>query len=236
MKQFVFFIMICCMAVACKKSGSGSTKLALYNATHSIAALSASWSGIGINANPLAQAQSSGSATTPYVQLPAGTNNIVVTAGSRTFFDKNAFAAFGNAYTLLVYDTSSADSTLNTLLLTDDLTLPDTASAKCRFINCVPDTMSINFFLVNKVDTFAIQNASFIGRIPLASSVQPFGNVKRGTYKPYLVQAATRLAFFTTTDSITLTRQSIYSFIYSGLKTGTGARGIKFNIINHPAD
>lgn len=239
MKQFLFFIITACVvATACKKSAGGSTRLVVYNATHSIAGLSAAWNGNGITANPLAQAQFSGSATAPYVSLPAGTNNVLVRTTSKVFFDKNAYTAAGNAYTLLVYDTSKTDSSLNILLLTDNLTLPDTASAKCRIINCVADTTTLRAVLLNKKDTLAFPatGSSFIGRAPATSTVQAFASVKKGTYRFLMVENYTGLIVYTAPDSIALTAQSIHSLLYSGLKTGVGAAGIKFNAITHPVN
>lgn len=240
MKQLLFFIIAagCLFVTACKKSEGGTTRLFVYNATHSIAGLSANWNGNSITTNPLAQAQFSGSATAPYVPLPAGTNNIVARTTNKVFLDKNAYTAVGNAYTLLVYDTSKTDSSLSTLLLTDDLTLPDTASAKCRVINCVADTTTLLAVLLNKKDTLAFPAtaSSFIGRAPATSTVQAFASVKKGTYLFLMVEKYTSLIVYTATDSVALTAQSIHSLFYSGLKTGTGAAGIKFNAITHPVN
>jgi len=234
MKQCFLLLTVCCLLfVACKKTEGGTTRIIFYNGTYSIAALQGAWNGGSLTANPLAQAQYAGSAAAPYLALPAGTNNITVTAGARTFLDKNAYTAMGNNYTLLVYDTAAKDSSVNTLLLADDLTLPDTANAKCRFINCAPDTTQLVPVIYNKIDTLAFSTGNFIGNKPSASAVQPFANVKKGKYAFVIVQKPTGIPVFAATDSLSFTSQSIYSLIYSGLKTATGARGIKFNLLMH---
>jgi hypothetical protein len=238
MKQYLIILSACCLlAVACKKSEGGSSRFAFYNATHSIAALTFAFNGTDITtASALAQGQSSGSSLTPYGSLPAGTNNFIAKAGTRTFLNNNAYTVAGSAYTFLSYDSTATDSSVHTIFLLDDLALPDTASAKCRFINCAADTMVLVPVLLNNRDTLALPNGSFIGKNPSASTVQSFVNVKKGKYKFFLVQQASPNAIvFTGTDSLSLIGQSIYSFIYSGLKAATGAKGIKFNIITHPA-
>lgn len=225
----IFFLLF----TACKKSEGDTTRVVLYNASYSTSGLSAAWNGTGINASPLSQGQSSGQAGDLYAFLPAGTNNITVASGTTTIFDKNAYTAAGNAYTLLVYDTSAKSASLNTLLLTDDLTLPDTTAAKCRFINCAPDTMTLIPVMLNKADTFAFPNGSFIGRTPAATSIQGFATIKKGRYRFLLVQNVTGIIQYSAADSVTLTPQSIYSFIYSGLKTGSGPTGIKLSMLTH---
>jgi hypothetical protein len=223
---------------SCKKNVGTISRLLVTNATLATGDLSVSWSGFPLTPTALAQGKTTGTTAEPYLQVPAGTNNIVLKSGSTVLLDKNIYGAPSN-FSLLVYDTSLTSATLNVAVLTDDLTLPDTTSlAKCRFIDCVPDTNVVDVILLNIADTVAITSVSFIGANPTVSTLQTFGTLKSGTYKPLVYKTGTA---FTVSplfagDSITLGPQKICTLVYSGKPGSTGPDALKLAAIFHPTN
>jgi len=222
---------------SCKSTGTTS-RLLVTNATLATGDLSVLWSGYLLTPTALAQGKTTGTATEPYLQVPAGTNNIVLKSGSTVVLDKNIYGAPSN-FSLLVYDTSLTSATLNVAVLTDNLTLPDTTSlAKCRFIDCVPDTNVVDVLLLRAADTVAITGISFIGANPTVSSLQTFGTLKSGKYRPVVYKtgtAFTALPLFSA-DSVTLGPQSICTLVYSGKPGSSGADSLKLAAIFHPGN
>jgi len=234
------FVLMCLVAGAivffsCKNVGTTS-RLLINNATLSTGDLSVLWSGSSLTPTALAQGKTTGTAAAPYLQVPAGTNNIILKSGNNVLLDKNIYGAPAN-FSVLVYDTSLTSSTLNVAVLTDNLTLPDTIRlAKCRFINCVPDTNIVDVLLLNTTDTVAITGVSFIGANPTLSTLQTFGTLKSGTYKPLIYKTGTPFTVspLLAADSVTLGPQKICTLVYSGKQGSTGADALKLAVIFHP--
>lgn len=238
MKYFLFTgFIISCLFYSCKKSDGGVANFMLVNGTYSVNSLTAAINGTAINASPLTQGQYSGTIAAPYNKIPPGTNNLTVSFGTTIFLDKNIYTGSVNGYSLLIYDTSASIVSPNYLFLTDDLTKPDTSLVKFRFIYTMPGD-SIDFLLTKKTDSTKADSVAniqtFIGNNPTAASLQSFGfTPKHGTYKPFIFNHSTAQLLYTS-DSITMGKAQIISFIYSGLPNGTGNSAPKFTMIVHP--
>jgi len=223
---------------SCKKNVGTVSRLLVHNATLATADLSVIWNGASLTPTALAQGKTSGTVAEPYQLVPAGTNNIIMKSGGTVLLDKNIYGAPAN-FSLLVYDTSLSSATLNVAVLTDDLTLPDTTSlAKCRFIDCVPDTNVVDVILLNSVDTVSITGVGFIGANPTVSTLQTFGTLKSGTYSPFIYKTGTAFtaAPLFAGNNITLGPQQICTLVYSGKPGSTGADSLKLAAIFHPVN
>jgi Domain of unknown function (DUF4397) len=239
MKSYLFVLLIGIAGfVSCKKTAGTTSKILVLNATYSIPALTAELNGIPITNTALSQGQVSGTADAPYQNFPAGTNNIVLKSGANVLVDKNLYTGPVNGYSIMVYDTSQlAGSTKNVLILTDDLILPDTASVRLRFINCVPDTLLVDVLLVNTSGTDSvalISNAAFIGAAATANSVQSFNAIKyHGQSYTIKIKKAGSQELLSTVNNYLFKEREIYSFVYSGLPTGSGATARKLVVVHH---
>jgi hypothetical protein len=239
MKKFLFVILIGITGfIACKKTAGTTSKILVINATYSISALTAELNGIAITQSALAQGQTCGTADAPYQILPAGTNNILLKSGTSVLSDKNLYMGSASGYSILVYDTGqSAGTAKNILQLTDDLTLPDTASIGFRFINCVPDTLPADVWLVNSngADSAILtSNAAFIGATATASALQAFNAIRYpGQSYSIKVKIAGTQELVAAASNYLFKERGIYSFVYSGLPAGSGATARKLSVIHH---
>jgi Domain of unknown function (DUF4397) len=239
MKYYLFVLLIVAAAfVACKKTAGTTSKILLLNATYSIPALTAELNGIPVTNTALSQGQVSGTPDIPYQNFPAGTNNIVLKSGTNVLADKNLYTGPANGYSIMVYDTSqSAGNAKNILILTDDLTVPDTAAVRLRFINCIPDTLLVDVLLVNTngADSVAlISSAAFIGATATASSLQSFNAIKyHGQSYNIKIKKAGSQELLASVNNYLFKEREIYSFVYSGLPTGSGATARKLVVIHH---
>ena len=238
--KYHWFVLLIVIAgfVSCKKTAGTTSKIMVLNATYSIPALAAELNGIPITNTALSQGQVSGTANAPYQNLPAGTNNIVLKSGTNILSDKNLYTGPANGYSILVYDTSQlAVSTINTLILTDDLTLPDTASIRLRFINCVPDTLLTDVVLVNisgADSVLLLSNAPFIGAAASATSVEVFNAIKyHGQAYNIKVKKAGSQELLAAENNYVFIEREIYSFVFSGLPAGNGATARKLLVVHH---
>ncbi len=232
MQRVLVIVILCaCIVASCKKAPGVTTRMLLHNATLTIDSLSMLWNGTTVTSSALAQGKTSGTVSEPYLTIPAGTNNIILKSGSTTLLDKNVYGGVNTSYTLLAYDSTTSASSLNVILLTDDLSFAtDSVSPKYRFINCSYGTAIDSVKLRNAADTVSVSTITFIGPSPTASTVQVFTTLTAGTYQPLVFSGGVAKAY----DSVALSAQKICSLIYSGKPGSTGADSLKLAVIFHP--
>ncbi|MEO5591990.1 MAG: hypothetical protein ABIR15_09705 [Chitinophagaceae bacterium] len=238
MRYVVWMILIAVVVfVSCKKSNSANAGVLLYNATWSLPAITAAWNGAGIVTSAIAQGQSSGTADSAYIQVPAGTNLITLKAGANTLLDKNIYAAAAAGSSFIFFDTSTAAAPTRIVQLTDDLSLPDTFQLKYRMLNLVPDTsVRVDIWLVNGItDSARLDTASsFVGTTAIASSMQTFNilSFHGGNYTIKIKKTGTGQVYISM-PGYPFAIKGIYSIIFSGLLTGTGNAGFKLSVLHH---
>lgn len=235
MKKIIFPAL--CMIVglfACKKNDTPApTYLLLHNASWSLNDLAASWKGISLTSTALAPGGTSGNTTSPYLPMPAGTGHMLVQSGSNVLTDKNIYAAASGAYSLIVYDTSGMVSAPRALLLADDTTAADTTSIKYRFLYCAYDTTTVSLVIARRTANDAIkQSVAYIGTSVEGSSINTFSTTAYDTATVKVVGTYTGTVLASVAN-VPLTRQHIYTFVYSGLRGGTGNKALKLSIIHH---
>ncbi len=234
----MMIVLFVCMVVACKKTNSFNTRVLFYNASWSQPALTAFWNegAVGVS---IARGASSGTADSPYLALPAGTNLVTVKAGSTELLNKNIYTAAAAGSSFIVFDTSVIAAPARILQLTDDLTLPDTATLKYRLLKLVPDAgISVDIWLVNGVtDSVRLDTAGvFIGAAATADAVQSFNTVgfHGGNYTVKIKKTGTQ-QLYASLANYPFAVRGIYSFIFSGLPAGTGAAALKVSVLRHPS-
>ena len=227
-----------CILFACKKTNSFNARVLFYNASWSLPAVTASWNdGTAISA-ALAQGGSSGTADSPYVALPAGTNLVTIKSGTTELLNKNMYTAAAAGTSFIVFDTSTGAAPARILQLSDDLTLPDTAQLKYRLLKLVPDvTLPVDTWLVNGVtDSIRLDSAGvFIGATTTADAAQSFNTVgfQGGNYTVKIKKTGTQ-QLYASLANYPFAVRGIYSIIFSGSPSGTGAAGLRVVVLRHP--
>ena len=237
MKYVLLLLLMIVIAMAsCKKTNSFNANVLFYNASWSVPAVTAAWNGNDIVSTGIAQGRSSGTADSPYVQVPAGTNLITVKAGSTALLNKNIYASAATGSSFIIFDTSASSAPARIIQLTDDLTLPDSLQIKLRQLYMVPDlTVKFDTWLVNgTIDSIRLDSAGyFAGSTLTASSIQAFTaqNIY-GTYTIKVKKTATNQVYASVANYPFLKR-GIYSIVFSGLPAGTGAAALQLSVLHH---
>ena len=227
-------------AVACRKTVSTNASVLFYNGSWTASNIRAAWNGIALTITPVTQGQSSGTAEKPYLDAPAGTSLVNLQAGLDTLVNKNIYTAAATSSTFLFYDTTAMvipGARVNVLQLTDDLSLPDTAMIKYRLIDLAPDPADIaDVWLVNgATDSVRLDSAfTFIGAAAQSSTVQPFLPLsyhnENYTLKIKKTGTETVLASI---PQVNFMVRGIYSIIFSGISSNTGAGAVRLSLLHH---
>ncbi|MEP6746075.1 MAG: hypothetical protein ABJB86_00030 [Bacteroidota bacterium] len=239
--SLLILLFVAAIIVSCKKTNSSNVNVLFYNGTWSVPAITAAWNGNNVITTGIAQGQSSGTSFSPYLKEPAGTNLVTIKIGTDSL-SKNVYAASSAGTSFLFYDDSSAAAVTGTaisvLQLTDDLTLPDTASINYRFINLSPDTSAtVDVLLVNgTTDSLGLITASgaFIGAGADPAAVQPFLNQKyHGEGYTIKIKKSGTEALLASVPNYFFAVRGIYSIIFSGVSTGSGSTAFKVSVLHH---
>ncbi len=238
MKYLLLSVMLLSLFTACKKSAGTTSRVLVCNAGYSQTNLTGSWDGFAFLSTGLAQGQVSGKPDSPYARVAAGTNNIILKLGSSVLLDKNIYASPTGGYSVVLYDTNALVPSNRILVLTDDLTRPDTFSIRFRTLDCVPTQDSVDIWLVNQTqaDSIRLDSASaYIGSTVLEENIQPFAVAKYygGVYSVKVKKTGTEQVL-ATLNNYPFNIQEIYSIVYSGIPAGTGPSGLKITVFRHP--
>jgi hypothetical protein len=234
-RMVIIFSAMLLMVAACNKQVLTNSRLSVFNGTHSINSLSVKWNGALATTSPLAQGQFSGSTTTIYADIAAGTNNIVVQNGTNLLLDKNIFSEPLGAYTLLAYDTNKTAGSTRLLYLTDNIinTL-ETDTTHIRFLNLVPDSTAVDLILFRPVknDTVFI-NQSFVGKEADEKNIEVFSEKKAGAVTSIKINKTGTNEALIASGSYSFEKKSFYTIIFSGLISGTGSAGLQLKVLKH---
>jgi Domain of unknown function (DUF4397) len=233
-RQLYFLCGMLAAGLACNKDAATTARLLVVNGTHSLGALTVQWNGNPVNTTPLAPAQYSGTTGNAYTNITAGTNGIVVQNGATTLFDKNSYAAPGNRYTLLAYDTAKSVASTRLLYLSDDILAADTGTTNIRFLYLVPDTTAVDIILLRPVknDTIFVNNR-FIGKDAEEREVEVFAQKKEGDVTGIQINKTGTGVLLLNSGSFSFQKQAFYSIVYSGLTGATGNAAPKLTVIRH---
>lgn len=222
----------------CKKTNNVSASVLFYNASWSLPAIAAAWNGSSVIANPLAPGQASGTADSPYIKVPAGTNLVTVKTANTTFLDKNIYATASSGSSFIFFDTSTQVAPARMLQLTDDLALPDTFQIKYRVINLMPDvSVKVDTWLVyGQLDSVRLDTASvFAGSTVRASDVQTFKTQSfHGENYTVKIKKTGTQEVYAAINTYPFAVKGIYTIIFSGLPPAAGTGGFKLSVLRHP--
>lgn len=231
----LIFLAICVVAAACNKQVSTNSRLVVFNGTHSVNSLSVNWNGALVTSSPLAQGQFSGSTTTIYTDIAAGTNNILVKNGTNQLLEKNIFSQPLSNYTLLAYDTSKNAGSTRLLYLTDNIvSAVETDTAYIRFLSLVPGNTAVDLILLRPVknDTIFV-NRSFIGKDADEKDIEVFSERKAGPVTGIKINKTATNEVLISSGNYSFEKKSFYTIVFSGLTSGTGTAALQLKILKH---
>lgn len=158
---------------------------------------------------------------TGYLEVNAGTRNVKVnaTGTSTTVIEANLNLMENKNYSVFAVN---ALSSIEPLVLEDDLTNPASGKAHVRFVHLSPDAPAVNITLTD--GTIVFGNVAFKGSIG-------FTPLDAGTYDLQVRDAATNTAVVLSLPNITLQAGKIYTVFAKGFLAGSGAQTLGAEII-----
>jgi hypothetical protein len=142
---------------------------------------------------------------------------------------------FNKASTLVVYDTLTATSTsLRSVMLTDDLSLPASGQVKVRFLHLANTAPAVDVTLLRTSavtpDSVTLTNRSFIGSTPNAAALSAFSGIPSGTYSIRVKLAGTQTVVLTPVTANLSALNGIYTLFAAGTAVG---QPLTANVIRH---
>jgi hypothetical protein len=157
---------------------------------------------------------------TGYLSVPAGTRNVKVNVAGTgtTVIDANLPVAANVNYSVFAIDSVTS---LDPLVLTDDLATPATGKAHVRFIHLSPNAPAVDVALQGGAVVFADQ---------AYEEYTPFTPLDAGTYDLEVRLAGTSTVVLPLPD-ITLQAGKIYTVFARGFVGGSGAQALGAQIV-----
>jgi hypothetical protein len=142
---------------------------------------------------------------------------------------------FNKATTLVVYDTlTSTSTTLRSVRLTDDLSLPATGQVKVRFLHLANNAPAVDITLLRTSattpDSVTLTNRTFIGATPNAAALSAFSGIPRGTYTIRVKLAGTQTVVLTPVAVNLSALNGIFTLYAAGTAAG---QALTANVIRH---
>jgi hypothetical protein len=159
-------------------------------------------------------------ANTGYVPLPTGTRNVKVNVfnTSTTVIEANLDLTANNNYSVFAVDSVSS---IEPLVLVDDLTTPASGKTHVRFVHLSPDAPAVDIAVKGGPVVFG--NVSFKG-------FEGFTPLDAGTYNLEVRLAGTMTTVLPLGD-IALAAGKIYTVFAKGFVGGSGAQALGAEII-----
>lgn len=132
---------------------------------------------------------------------------------------------FNKASTLVVYDTLTSTSTsLRSVMLTDDLSLPASGQVKVRFLHLAINAPAVDITLLrtsaSTPDSVTLTNRTFIGATPNAAALSAFAGIPSGTYSIRVKLAGTQTIALTPVSVNLSALNGIYTLFAAGTAVG----------------
>lgn len=223
--------------VSCDKNDeevvSGQTYASVTNASPDGAPVDMYVDNIKVTPSPVPFGATTGTIVNPYLTFDAGTRSVRLSPDGTTNYTQGNIPFNTNAmYSIFLFDTLSATSTLKGIILFDDLSGPAVGKAHVRFVHLSPDAGTIDVDLAKTNDTTKMTNRVYSGNLAsIEPSVSAFTPVNAGNYNINLRTATT------TTQLATLPyvfeEGKIYTVYARGLKNGTGTLALNSSVIVH---
>jgi hypothetical protein len=212
------FIWVILLLYSCKKTDenvTGGANIVLVNGAYALGAIELSSSGSIITASSIDFGSVSGVVDNPYIDINAGLRNFSIRNSSAVLSNANYNIGIGQHYSLLVYDTIHANGSVSTLLMKDDLAVPDSGTAGIRFLHLSRDAGPIDIYFVSPVDTLIRPEDVYLGDISAADgSPAAFNSLDSGQYEVRVNVADTTIQLANT--SIRFDHLKKYSIFIAG--------------------
>jgi hypothetical protein len=162
--------------------------------------------------------------STGYLKVVAGARNIKVNAAGTTTTVINADIPFVKDKNYSVYAVNLLSS-INALLVEDDLTAPESGKAHIRFFHFSPDAPAVTVGYIDGTDFIPIFSDRTFENQTSATANQAFAPVDAGTYDVEVRLAGTTTVVLSL-PGIELDPGKIYTVFAKGLVSGTGDQAL----------
>lgn len=209
--------------ISCSKTDdtiTGRTNIALVNAAYPPGSLDLASSGVIINSPSVNFGETSGTANNPYLSTNAGVRNFTITNASGAIYNANYHIGIDRNYSLLVFDSLNAGGSVKTLLVNDDLAVPDTDFAAVRFFNLSADAGIVDVNLISSTDTAVLANQLNPGSVAADDSWARFNRLDSGYYQVLVADSSGQLA----NTAITLGDRKKYTLFIAGRRSNGSLR------------
>lgn len=179
-------------------------------------------------------------ANSGYLAVTPGARNIQVRPAGNAAVNyinlTNQQVDFNKAYTLVVYDTTTASSnTLRSVTLTDDLSSPASGQVKVRFLHLAPNAPAVDVTLVRTnagaaVDSVTLTNRSYIATNPNAATLSAFAGITSGIYTIRVKLAGTQTVALQAANTNLSATNGVYTLFAAGTAAGAA---LTANVIRH---
>jgi hypothetical protein len=225
------FIIILCVAylLSCKKTDeniTGKATIALVNSAYGVELLHLALSGNTITSSPVNFGEPSGTLASPYIAINAGMRNFSVLGNSVIFYNANYNIRIDRSYSLFAYDTISNSGSLKTLLVQDDLSLPDSGSAAIRFFNLSRDAGVVDISFLSASDTLFKTGVDYAGNTTPDDALAVFNALDSGTYLVTATVADTTIQLATSNNVLAARKK--YTFFLAGRRSDASLRLYSF--------
>ncbi|MFT3981968.1 MAG: DUF4397 domain-containing protein [Ferruginibacter sp.] len=230
---YIFLAIVLSAFASCKENENeitGTAKVTLTNAALNSAPVDLYVDGAKITTSSIEYGNSTGTAGSPYTDMNAGIRpvQLISTASTDPVVEGNLVIKAGDHYSMFTYDTLDVYNHLKSLIVSDDLTEPETGNAKVRFFHLSPDASYLDAVIYRTGDTTKFLGNAYVGNTAGSTGLSAYTEISAGLFT--LLVKQTDSSYNLITDPITLTAGKIYT-IYA---RGKLERGIKttqgFNI------
>lgn len=210
---------------SCKKTDeaiTGKAKITLVHTAYGIEPVSLTSSGSAVTASPVNFGQVSGTADDPYININAGLRSFGISGATTLLYNANYNIRIGAGYSLLVFDSLNANGNIKTLLLQDELSLPDSGKAGIRFFNLSRDAGPVDVFFISSTDTLLKEDNVYPGELPPTDALAAFNSLDSGSYTVTVNIADTTIQLADMNTA--LEERKKYSFFIAGRRSDGSLR------------
>lgn len=186
------------LSASCSKSdtddaSSGTARTSFTNAAPNGAASDLYVDNVKITPAPIGFGTTTSLLGNPYLTVTSGLRAVRISPNGSTNYTQGSIPFTKDAsYSIFIFDTLSATSTLKGLVLTDNLATPAAGKAHVRFLHLSPDAGNVYVDFAKTNDTTKISNRPYIGN---AVSTDPvlgdFAAINAGAYNINIKAGAT---------------------------------------------
>lgn len=211
------------LLISCSKTDdtiTGKANIALVNAAYGSGPLHLASSAVNISSTPVNLGETSGIADSPYISTNAGLRNFTISNTTGAIYNANYHIGINRNYSLLVFDTLNASAAVKTLLVNDDLAVPDTGFAAVRFFNLSADAGIVNVSFNSPTNSVVLPNQLYAGAATADETWARFNRLDSGYYQVSVADTSVQLA----NTAVQLGDMKKYTFFIAGRRSDGSLR------------